>query len=257
MSVKKRSVLFAGAILAAVLLTACGSQTPVPTPTPSPSSPPSGFPAPEPTPEPVLAEEPPLMDWAEEQPVPEFLDEEQQNLLLRAYSAAGFLMGCSTGTVEEYPLADGSLPALDGGETVTLDNGWTYRVAQGRYARWDDFQAMLDGIFTPEYQQELLWQESADGERIAVFTRTEDGGMCFIQADRGSDLEYDRAGIPDTYELVSQSEEELVFLLVGHYAVLESDGRESEPADVTTRTYPIRMERTDAGWRVAEFHVPY
>ena len=89
--------------------------------------------------------EPPLPDWVKEQPVPEFLDEEQQQLFLHAFCAISFLGGVSTGGVENFPLADGSLPVIENYACVELD-GWTYVIAQGRYRRWEDFQAMLDGL---------------------------------------------------------------------------------------------------------------
>lgn len=202
--------------------------------------------------------EPPVLDWMADQPVPSFLDAEQQDLFLRAFSAASFLMGCSTSAVEDFPLPDGSQAPWSEHETVTLDNGRTYLIARGRYARWDDFQAMMDSVFIPEYQEELLWQEDLDGEPFPIFASTEDGRLCFIEADRGSSLEYGWADTPDTYELVNQSEDAVEFDLIGHYAVLE-DGPADGPTvnGITTERYPIRMERTPAGWRVAEFHLPY
>lgn len=242
-------------LLLALLLTACSSQTdgsgtqsPGPEPTQAVQSTQSDLEA---------AEEPPILDWMEDQPVPGFLDEEQQDLFLRAYSAANFLMGCSTGSVEEYPLADGTMPQRGEYERLTLDNGWSYLVAQGRYARWDDFQAMLDAIFTPEYQEELLYREDGSGERVPVFTETPEGGMCFLQADRGSDMEYDWADTPDTYELVTMDDDTVEFRLIGHYAVLGEEDGELAVQGIITRDYPIRMERTEDGWRVAEFHLPY
>ncbi len=241
-------------LLLALLLTACGSQKPESSPQP---------PAPEPTqsagtePEQEGAEEPPVQDWVADQPVPDFLDAEQQDLFLRAYSAANFLMGCSTGNVEDYPLADGSELNRGEYETVTLDNGQTYLVAQGRYARWGDFEAMLDSIFTPEYKEVLLWTESVDGAYFPIFAETQDGRMCFIEADRGSDLEYNWADTPDTYELVSQSEEAVEFYLIGHYADLTEPPDETGARAIYTREYTIRMEHTADGWCVAEFHLPY
>lgn len=236
-------------LLLVSLLTACGGQGPQATP--------SATPAPTSTPVPQAAE-PPILDWMADQPVPEFLDAEQQDLFLRAFSAANFLIGCSTSSVDEYPLTDGTLPERGDYETVTLDNGWPYLVAQGRYAQWADFQAMLDSVFTPEYQEELLWTESLDGERFPTFTSTEDGRLCFLDAGRGSSLEYGWADTPDTYELVSRSEDAVEFDLIGHYAILEDEtGGEPTVSGITTERYPIRMERTAAGWRVAEFHLPY
>ncbi|UQT49211.1 hypothetical protein M5E87_04605 [Flavonifractor plautii] len=142
-------------------------------------------------------------------------------------------------------------------ETVTLDSGWTYLVAQGRYARWEDFQAMLDGIFTPAYQEELLWTENMDGERFPIFTADGEGRTCFLELEQGSSLEYGWADVPDTYELVSQSEDAVEFYLVGHYADLTVQPDETGARPLSTERWPIRMERTAGGWRVSEFHVPY
>ena len=202
--------------------------------------------------------EPPLPDWVKEQPVPEFLDEEQQQLFLHAFCAISFLGGVSTGGVENFPLADGSLPVIENYACVELD-GWTYVIAQWRYRRWEDFQAMLDGLFTPAYQEELLRPPQGDGTVLHRFRPAEDGLMCFLEADRGSDLEYDWCETPDSYELTSRSEDEIRFDLIGHYAILGYD-EETEmpvPEGEYTRRFPIRMEHTGQGWRVAEIHVPW
>lgn len=144
----KRPLVLLAAGLALVLgaCTAPAAEAPTPPAEVTPASTEAPAPA-----------EPPIPDWMADQPAPAFLDAEQQALFLRAYSAASFLMGCSTSGVDSYPLDGGDPPELGDYETVTLDSGWTYLVAQGRYARWEDFQAMLDGIFTPAYQEELLW----------------------------------------------------------------------------------------------------
>ena len=251
-----------------LLLAACAGQesagsTPSEMPGVSPTATSEATPAPsaEPTPspewEPDPHAEPPILDWMADQPVPDFLNAEQQNLFLRAFSAANFLMGCNTSMVDDYPLADGSQPDRNNYETVTLDNGWTYTLSVGRFARWDDFEAMLDSIFTPEYKEELLVSEMSDGTSIPLFTSTEDGQLCYLDASRGSNLEYDSAGIPDTYELVSQSDDAVEFHLIGHYADLTAEADEDGARPIYTESFPIRMERTDDGWRVAEFHLPY
>ena len=225
--------------------------------TPAPAAEPTATPSSAPEWEPDPNAEPPIPDWMADQPVPDFLNPEQQNLFLRAFSAANFLMGCNTMAVDDYPLADGSEPDRNSYETVTLDNGYTYVLSVGRFARWDDFEAMLDSIFTPAYKEELLVSEMSDGTTIPLFTSTEDGRLCYLDASRGSNLEYDWADTPDTYELVSQSGSAVEFNLIGHYADLtaEPDGEGARP--IYTTAYPIRMEHTDHGWRVSEFHLPY
>lgn len=201
--------------------------------------------------------EPPIAEWMETQPVPDFLEEEQQELFLHAFAAANFLMGCDTNQVDEYPDESGALPEQNQHETVELD-GTSYVVAQGRYRRRDDFKAMMDSLFTPEYQQELLGN-SADGVYFPVFTSTEDGRLCYLDAARGSDLEYGWCDTPDSYELISQTEEEIVFDLIGHYAQLGYDPQADMPVveGEYTEAYPIRMVNTADGWRFSEFHLPY
>ena len=202
----KRSLVLLAAGLALVL-GACAAPAAGP-PTPPAEVTPASTEAPAPA-------EPPIPDWMADQPVPEFLDAEQQDLFRRAFAAANFLMGPVKASVEDFPLEDGSMPELGEYETVGLDGGWIYLVAQGRYARWADFQAMLDG------------------------------------------LEYGWADVPDTYELVSQSEDAVEFYLVGHYADLTVQPDETGTRPLSTERWPIRMERTADGWRVSEFHVPY
>lgn len=244
----KRSLVLLAAGLALVL-GACAAPAAGP-PTPPAEVTPASTEAPAPA-------EPPIPDWMADQPVPEFLDAEQQDLFRRAFAAANFLMGPVKASVEDFPLEDGSMPELGEYETVGLDGGWIYLVAQGRYARWADFQAMLDGIFTPAYQEELLWGENMDGERFPIFTADGEGRTCFLDLERGSSLEYGWADVPDTYELVSQSEDAVEFYLVGHYADLTVQPDETGTRPLSTERWPIRMERTADGWRVSEFHVPY
>ncbi|MFQ7854931.1 MAG: hypothetical protein ACLRIS_07210 [Flavonifractor plautii] len=81
----------------------------------------------------------PIPDWMADQPAPAFLDAEQQALFLRAYSAASFSWAAPPAAWTAIPGRRRSAGAGDY-ETVTLDSGWTYLVAQGRYARWEDFR---------------------------------------------------------------------------------------------------------------------
>ena len=192
-----------------------------------------------------------------DQPAPAFLDAEQQALFLRAYSAASFLMGCSTSGVDSYPLDGGDPPELG----TMRRSPWTAAGPiwwpRGGTPGGEDFQAMLDGIFTPAYQEELLWTENMDGERFPIFTADGEGRTCFLELEQGSSLEYGWADVPDTYELVSQSEDAVEFYLVGHYADPTVQPDETGARPLSTERWPIRMERTADGWRVSEFHVPY
>ena len=79
-SVKRPLVLLAAGL--ALVLGACAAPT-AETPTPPAEVTPASTEAPAPA-------EPPIPDWMADQPVPAFLDAEQQALFLRAYSAASF-----------------------------------------------------------------------------------------------------------------------------------------------------------------------
>ena len=58
---------------------------------------------------------------------------------------------------------------------------------------------------------------------------------------------------PDTYRPVHSTEDEVEFTLISHY---DRNGWNDtdDPIDVYTIEYPIRMVRTDSGWRIDEFH---
>lgn len=200
--------------------------------------------------------EPPLTDWMLEQPLPDFLNEEQMQVFQHAYCAAGeIFMGCYPfGGLEGFPLIDGSTPPGGDYESVQYDS-MTYTVSKGRYRQWNDFQSMMDGLFTPEYQRELL---GTDSEYGPMFRSTEDGLLCFIDGARGDNMEYDGSGT-DTYELVSQTGDEICFDLIGHYTEQNYDSEAGElvPGAPYTQRYPIRMVRTDQGWRVSEIHIPW
>lgn len=192
-----------------------------------------------------------------DQPAPAFLDAEQQALFLRAYSAASFLMGCSTSGVDSYPLDGGDPPELGDYETVTLDSGWTYLVAQGGTPGGRTSRPCWTASSPRRTRRSCCGRRIWTGERFPIFTADGEGRTCFLELERGSSLEYGWADVPDTYELVSQSEDAVEFYLVGHYADLTVQPDETGARPLSTERWPIRMERTADGWRVSEFHVPY
>lgn len=207
--------------------------------------------------------EPPARIYYPEAPGLEFLTEEQKNLFYRVYSAAYFLMDGETMGVDfAYPLMDGSQPYWPDHNHEYIElHGRTYAIALGRYEQWDDFEAMMDGLFTPEYKRELLTAKDKDGTEYPLFTATEDGRLYFvdIEFDRPLFYEYSVTDIADIYELVSQAEGEIVFNLIAHYSEMSSAGEDAGSKKIGEYTieYPIRFVQTEDGWRCAEFHRPY
>lgn len=182
--------------------------------------------------EPDSLQEPPLTEEEWETPLPDFLNETQQELYLRAkviYSA----ISVDTTNIDD------SFGGTSDGESVEID-GMRYKISNGRYAQWDDFMAMMRPLFTEECIAQRLGTDLDE-----PYFLEHDGRLCYIEAARGSlpgHLE------PDEYELISKTEEEIIFNIIGHYVPLGG-------GEVYTKSFPIRMVNTEDGWRFAEFNI--
>ena len=73
----------------------------------------------------------------------------------------------------------------------------------------------------------------------------------------------DYAECPDAYRLESAGDDAVTFTLIGHY--IEQGAEETDTEFLTrradggfdsTREFTIRLENTENGWRVDEFHSP-
>ena len=207
---KRPLVLLAAGL--ALVLGACAAPT-AETPTPPAEVTPASTEAPAPA-------EPPIPDWMADQPVPAFLDAEQQALFLRAYSAASFLMGCSTSGVDSYPWT-AAIRQAGGHETVTpgqrldLSGGPGAVRPVGGLPSWPCWTASSPRRTRRSCCGRRIWTGA-----IPHLHRRWGGPDMLPGAGQGSSLEYGWADVPDTYELVSQSETLWSFYLVGHYADL-------------------------------------
>lgn len=166
-------------------------------------------------------------------PVPDFLDGEQQLLYRQAYSLYTHLLGCETGGVEYSELYLQQGPS----ETVEL-NGRTYLAARGPFAAWKDFDAAVHAVFT-----DAFWKAQGMEE---IYVRNGEQ-LCFLDASRGGGYYRDDSR-PDTFTLVEQTEDEISFTLTGYYSPMGEGGEDY------TIDFPIRLVRTEAGWRFDEFH---
>lgn len=178
--------------------------------------------------------EPPLSEEDWEIPLPDFLDEEQQALYLRAREVFPALSGDTTNI-------DRLFGGEESGESFEQD-GSRYLISTGRYRQWADFMEMMRSIFTEEYIGEL----TGAGTDFPVFFER-DGLLCYLDAARGSLPGYQG---PDAYELTGASADEISFNLIGHYEPLGG-------GEIDTESYPIRMVLTEEGWRFSEFHIAW
>ena len=243
----------------AVTVTPSPAPTASMTPSPAPSA--SLTPSPVPTasvtpstdPQPTQAQ-PPLGQEELAVSVPDFLDEEQQDLYRRAWSVYVHVFGLDTTGVdyaEQYP---GDFPS-EPYESFE-EGGYTYLYAKGLYRDWVDFDALLRGVFTDSF---ILEHNYLGGEQKIYMEK--DGRLCFVAASKGGRY-WQNGYFPDTFELLYRSENEISFYLVGYYSYtypLEGESAEAREARLKAGyeyalRFPITMVRTEAGWRFDTFY---
>lgn len=176
--------------------------------------------------------------------VPDFLTEEQQTLYRKARTAyAEFtLVATGFGTTEWTPVT-----------VEEYDN--SFCVGNGSITTWKDYETAMLGLFTPDYLEELnlTVTELEDGTtlRYAHFADYQ-GQLAFSDGARGSNNAYIP---PDTFELISQTEDEIRFYVIGTYQdyVENEAGELVQEGEITQRKYEIVLTHTENGWRFSKF----
>ncbi len=247
--------------LALLLLSSC---THSPVPTPSSGSPPvqitASVPAPSPSPEPVpTPDREALAAYFASVPVPDFLEEGQQEQYRLAHYLYTHMFGGSTTAVEDmFPLIH--IPLSDGGytyEVVSYEGMDGYYLSQYPYA---DFDATVRSVFTDRFWQECNWLLFGDEALYPIYADL-NGALGVLDLERGSGYYYNDH-FPDQFRLEEQTEDRISFTLIGHYSpVWPYEGETYEERDARlereyeyTLEFPITMVLTDAGWRFDEFH---
>ncbi len=205
-------------------------------------------PSAQPTVQPAQAAFPeiPLDDDSLSIPVPDFLDQDQQLLYRQAHAMYGRLFGGDTSEV-----CIGSVPDLD---AVAELNGITYTKATGLYAAWADFDAMVHSLFTDRF-----WTARNAIQRGERFVNI-DGALYFLDVSMGGYYRNER--FPDTFTLISQTDDEIAFTLTGYYSspwpnegeTVEARDRRLEDGWDYTLDFNLNLVRTAEGWRFDEFH---
>ncbi|MPM21516.1 hypothetical protein SDC9_67960 [bioreactor metagenome] len=155
-----------------------------------------------------------------------------------------------TSGVESFPLPDGSYVSHTGSgsyKKVEL-GGYEYYVSEGRYKNWDDFEAVILSVFTKEYFEAL------NGQGPEIFVE-KDGALCYLDAAMGSDPAHYGE---DTFELISKSDNEIKFNVIGRYhgyipGVYTAREKDVKEGDDFTASYPLTLVKTADGWRFSEF----
>ena len=167
---------------------------------------------------------------------PTFLSQEQQDIYASAHQVYADYFGPSIGAAFFRERGDAQP------ETYEYE-GWTYSKATGPYAKWSDFQAMLNQTFVEGYLESLTGQFEQHPTYL-----NRDGDVYFIEGARGSHIDY--LGEPDLYQPVYSSDTEVIFNVIGRYQMYDTD-------IAYTMAYPIHLSKTADGWRVSEFSLTY
>lgn len=174
--------------------------------------------------------------------LPDFLTEEQKILYRQASSIFRFFNGDSMGvghfmTLQEVEAYEQTL--------VETENGYPYCLMHGKYKNWDDFCNMVLNVFTEEYFDTL----NVGNSGIEAFIQI-DGNTYAICADKGSAPGY--GVVPDTYTLVSATEDEIVFTVTCGYAL--GTDVETGKDRIEYKTFDVVLNRTEIGWRFSKFN---
>lgn len=202
----------------------------------------------------------PLDEYAQAAPVPDFLDEDQQLLYRQAYTMYEHIFGPNTEEVDNWPGGGGY-----GSSDVVERNGWGYVPATGLYRDWNDFEEAVLSVFTPNYWQSrnYILESGTTPEGAALYDPlyTNIGGQLhYLSAARGN--RGNNTYFPETFQLVSRTENMISFVTTAYYTEHPGDvPPEGWDAYLQSRwdyslEFPIRMVRTEKGWRFDEFYCP-
>lgn len=123
-------------------------------------------------------------------------------------------------------------------------NGLFYVFCKGEYQTIDAFRELCLSVFTDAYYKEL----NDGGWEVPAFIQINDY-LYHIVASKGGVFGYKPKEFPDTYTLISRSDTEIRFNVIGHY--IYPDGEQGYTEE--TRSFPISLTLADNGWRFSQF----
>ena len=182
----------------------------------------------------------PLGEWVYEDPIPDFLNEEQADLWRDALMLEG-LNSDPVRFLESFPKKDGE-PFLSGECYPTYstvdENGtaWDWTMVRGRFENYYDFERAVTAVY--EWN---AWQ------KMKTRFKNFDGRLGVANGAMGSRIghmpEYDR------FEIIESNEWTLDFWYVAAYE--HELGMEGGPIDY--ERWHVTYVNTDDGWRLTEF----
>ena len=187
-----------------------------------------------------------------------FLDEEQYALFEKAQNMEYPLWGLSDNLgALQYNIEDAPVfvPLTQNTPSCVERNGHFYELYQNTYQEFDDF---VHSIFTDRFlSQDSLTQKfiSIDG-RLAV---CDDFNLEQIPYYTGYVFDsFPDDFCPQRYYLVDSSASQVDFVMVAYYDPHETyENHETYSYEAMDKVeYPVRMLKTENGWRIDEYHSP-
>ena len=175
---------------------------------------------------------------------PDFLTEEQQALYRKAYTA-----------YKQFALYTDGFGSTEYNPVTVEEYDNSFYVGNGSITTWKDYETAMLGLFTSDYLEELnlTVTELEDGTtlRYAHFADYQ-GQLAYSDGARGSNNAYIP---PDTFELISQTEDEIRFYVIGTYHAEEEneEGMLVWTDETIQQKYEIVLTHTENGWRFSKF----
>ena len=161
--------------------------------------------------------------------------------------------GETTGIDDAFPAADGQ---TEQDEYTPDGSDYTYVSSNSRWRAWADFDRVVHGLFT-----DALWSACNDSGNGPIYME-HDGRLFILDCAYGD--QYYNGNIPDEFALTAQTDQRIDFTVTAHYSypyprrdeTEEERDRRLETRYEYTRTYPVTLVNTDAGWRFDAFTTP-
>lgn len=196
----------------------------------------------------------PLDDAARLRAAPEFLTAEQQTLYRQAFALYSAMFdGETTGIDDAFPAAGGQ---TEYDEYTPDGSDYTYISSHSRWQSWADFDRVIHALFT-----DTFWSTCNDDGNAPIYIE-HDGRLFILDCAYGD--QYYNSNIPDEYTLTSRTDDRIDFTVTAHYSYPyprwdETDDERDKRLETSyeyTRTYPVTLIYTDAGWRFDAFTTP-
>ncbi len=171
----------------------------------------------------------------------DFLTDEQIAVYETAHDLYGLFIADPAG-VEGLHYEGSGFSESEGSYTI---GNFNYVAARGKYQNYPEFREFCLTAFTEAYYDEI----NRTGTDSAAFIER-DNRLYYRDTALGGEFGHDIDEYPDTYELISRSDTEIRFNVVGYY---KNSGGGDRIYTLSKCAQPITMVLTENGWRFSLF----